>query len=289
MGRHKRIHSMVQSTEISLQLFASGYCEAHASIVNPLTGKGKARFYAVWALLFIPQKGYVLFDTGYSSEFRKVTSSFPERLYRWVTPVFLKETETAKYTLSQKGISADDINYVIISHFHADHIAALKDFTRATFICSQKALQEVQILRGIRAVRKGILHGLLPNDFYSRVKTIEDMGVESSASKEGLVVYDIFQTKHFKLVAIPGHAKGMLGFIVDYQHRHIFYGSDASWDYDSFKQNILPRKIVNLFFDSWSDFVETLQKIKLFERNNPQFTILFTHCPKTLTYIRNEI
>lgn len=276
---------MAQNQKISLEFFASGYCEAHAKAVNPQTGKGKDTFYAVWALIYVPQMGYVLFDTGYAPYFQAETAQFPEKFYRLMTPMFLKETETAKAILSEKGISASDIKYVIISHFHADHIAGLKDFPSAKFICSDKALEEVKALKGFRAVAKGIVQGLLPDDFFQRVITIEQFADKTRVSKEGITTYFLFQNKQFKLVALPGHARGMLGFVFETEDKNIFYGTDASWSYETYKQKIFPSKVVKLFFDSWKDFMETQEKIRQFEAQNPSFTILFTHCKKTLEYI----
>ena len=279
---------MAQNPKISLEFFASGYCEAHAKAVNPQTGKGKDTFYAVWALIYVPQMGYVLFDTGYAPYFQTVTESFPERFYRWMTPVFLKKTETAKAILEQKGIAENEVKYVIISHFHADHIAGLKDFPSAKFICTEAALEEVQTLKGVKAVSKGILHGLLPTDFYQRVVTIEQFADKIEVSKQGLKTYFLFKNKEFRLVSVPGHARGMLGFAFEKESKKVFFGTDASWSYDTYQQGILPSKIVKLFFDSWTDFVETQEKIRQFEAQNPSFTILFTHCKKTLQYINNE-
>ncbi|TAE90056.1 MAG: MBL fold metallo-hydrolase, partial [Runella slithyformis] len=49
---------------MNIRFFASGYCEAHEKIVNPLNGKGVSKFYAVWALIYLPEFGNILFDTG---------------------------------------------------------------------------------------------------------------------------------------------------------------------------------------------------------------------------------
>jgi glyoxylase-like metal-dependent hydrolase (beta-lactamase superfamily II) len=280
---------MGENQTISLDFFASGYCESHGKVANPKFGKGTEKFYATWALIYLPETGYVLFDTGYTEHFQTATAPFPDRFYRWMTPVFIKKNETARAILAQKGISEKDIKYVIVSHFHADHIAGLKDFPSATFICSEAALTEVKALKGIKAVKKGILHALFPVDFYERVRTIEDFSDKITVSKEGLTTYFLFKNEQFKLVAVHGHAKGMLGFIFDTDNKKIFFGTDASWSYDTYNQGILPFKIVKLFFDSWKDFVETQQKIRTFQDQNPMFTILFTHCVKTLNHISNEI
>ena len=280
---------MAQNSELSLNFYASGYCSAHASVVNPKEGKGKTTFYAVWAILNIPNIGYVLFDTGYSEAFEKATNPFPDRLYRWATPVTIKKDESAKSILEKNKICSDDIKYVIISHFHADHIAGIRDFPNAKFICSEDAIEEVLLLEGFKAVKKGILHGLFPSDFYERLMTIEAFADKTSINNFGMVEFELFGINNFKVVLLPGHAKGMLGFIYSNNGQSIFYGTDASWSIETFNKGILPKKIVKLFFDSWDDYTRTLDKIKDFKLANPHYDILFTHCRETLKYISNEI
>ncbi|HMP28298.1 MAG TPA: MBL fold metallo-hydrolase [Saprospiraceae bacterium] len=279
---------MAQNKLLKIQLFASGYCEAHAYIVNKNDGYGKTKFYAVWALMDIPHVGYVMFDTGYSSFFRQATQRFPDRLYRWATPMNLDSQQSAKAVLQSKNIGVNDVKYIIISHFHADHIAGLKDFPQAQFICSKSAYDEIINLKGVKAVSKGILHGLIPADFMARVNFIEDIANVIYNDEVGLREYQLFNLENLRFVHLPGHARGMLGFIYKKESDDIFYGTDASWSYYTYANKILPHKIVNLFIDSWSDFVQTQERIKAYESLH-QSTILFTHCPKTLQFIANEI
>ena len=93
---------MAQKSTLSIKLFASGFCVAESSIANPQHARGKTKFYAVWALLHIPNIGYILFDTGYSNQFRIATESFPDRLYRWITPVTIDNKKTAKEPSTQE-------------------------------------------------------------------------------------------------------------------------------------------------------------------------------------------
>lgn len=280
---------MASTTDISLQLFASGYCEANASMINPRDGRGKTKFYAVWALLKVPNIGYVLFDTGYNEDFQHATQSFPARLHRWATPVTIENSQTAKSILARKGIEIDQIKYIIISHFHSDHICGLKDFPNSQFICSKTAYEQVLETSGLSAVSKGILHQLLPNDFQKRTLFIEDFADSTYIDEFGLKVFKLFGIETFKLIMLPGHARAMLGFIYDDGIKAILYATDASWSYKTFHQNILPNKVVKFLFDSWTDYCRTLEKLRNFQSKNLNFKVLFTHCPETLNYIDNEI
>jgi glyoxylase-like metal-dependent hydrolase (beta-lactamase superfamily II) len=176
---------------------------------------------------------------------------------------------------------------VIISHFHADHISSLKDFTNAQFICHHDAYEQFLKLSGWSAVRKGILHKLFPKNFKNKVILLEDFVEKIEINKQGLIEYSLFGITQFKLLLLPGHARGMLGFIYNYDGKAILYASDASWSYSNYEMGIMPSKIVKIFFDSWVDFVDTQKKLKAFELDNWQYKVLFTHCPQTLKYVDN--
>jgi len=270
---------------MTIQFFASGYCEAHERIVDPQNGKGKCSFYAVWALIYTPKIGYILFDTGYSNAFLEATQSFPARCYRWATPLFLNQDESAKQLLLKHGIHTDEIKYIVLSHFHADHIAGLKDFPKAQVICSWEAYNEVKSIKGIKAVSKGILHGLLPSDFESRLLFIEDFADQKLVNQFGITTYCFLGIKELQLISLPGHARGMLGFVFKSASHHLVYATDSSWRYETYLNGILPNKVVKIFLDSWTDFVATQKKLQAYEKHFKDVQVLFTHCPKTLNYL----
>ncbi len=278
---------MVQSSKIEIKFFASGYCTAHARVVNPKSGNGMTRFFAVWALIKHPELGIMLFDAGYNSEFYKATKTWPERLYRWATPVDVKEEETAKVILAKEGIAPEAVNYFVISHFHGDHICAMKDFPSAKFLCTVAALKQVKELNGFSAVRKGILKNLLPIDFFERVILLEDIYSVTIDSVSKLKFYVPFHFDGLRFVELPGHARGMLGFYIKTEEHDLLYATDASWDKTTFLNKILPSPIVKLFFDSWKDFKQTNENLLRFLTENPKTEILFTHCPQTLKHVKN--
>ncbi len=281
---------MVQKNKIELTFFSSGYCTANQKIVNPTKGSKHIKFYAVWSLLNIPDIGYVIFDTGYSRQFFNATKTFPDKLYRWATPVFLRKQQSAKSILATQGIEAKEIKYVFISHFHADHIAGLNDFGDATYLCSKNAYLEVQEKNGFKAVKKGILKKLLPVDFDKRVNLIENFCEHQYTDPFNIQHFVPFKNcPEFELISIEGHAKGQIGFIVKNESQHIVYATDASWDKEAFDANINPFFVVKLFIDSWRELLATQDKLRNYLNHYPEAKIVFTHCPQTLALLKNEL
>ncbi|MFN6077221.1 MAG: MBL fold metallo-hydrolase, partial [Fluviicola sp.] len=125
---------------MKVHFFSAGFCSADNSHTYKNAPKGKTVFPAFCALIQHPELGNIVFDTGYSEHFFNATKNFPNRIYRWVAPVTFTKGDSAKDQLESKmGISGEYIDYVIVSHFHGDHIGGLKDFPNARFICSKKA------------------------------------------------------------------------------------------------------------------------------------------------------
>lgn len=277
---------MVPIGKIEVSFHVSGYCSAQAKVVNPKGGLGKKRFYATWALIKHPDLGCMLFDGGYNLLFDVVTKPWPDRLYRWITPVMIREDESAVSILKREGIQPVEVKYFIISHFHADHICALKDFPEAKFICSHKAFQQMNTLDGFSAIRRGLLKNLMPDDFVRRVLFIEDISRKEVDVESQLMFYLPFGQDAFRFVDLPGHARGMVGFYLKTSDQEILFATDAAWDRDAFYRNVLPSPIVKLFIDSWAEYKETLRKLLVFLQDKPKTEILFTHCPQTLKYVK---
>ena len=271
---------------MKVNLHVSGFCVADASLVNPTRKKENIRFHAAWMHIEHEQYGHILVDTGYSKHFFKATSSFPGKIYGMITPVTLTNEETAVATLARKNIAPADVKYVIITHFHADHISALRDFPNAKFICSRASLDEVDRLGKWRSVTKGILKSLLPDDFHKRVLVIEDMSAKPEVLDGGLEARTFFDDAAIKFVYVPGHATGMVGLLIKQNTQTMLYAADAQWDKAAFNAGILPKKIVKLIFSSWKDFLDTTNKLKLYMAANPDTLLLFTHCEQTLKYVK---
>ena len=274
---------------IKLYLNYAGHCFASAKHVVKGDEDEIIKFHALFALLHHPEKGWILFDTGYTSRFYESTTSYPNRIYANATKVVVTDTDEIKNQIKSIGLETSDIQHIIISHFHADHIGGLKDFNNATMYCAKKAYQKVKEISDLFAFSKGVLKDLIPDDIEERLVFIEDFSTSNRDDIFG-VTYDLFQDDSVIIYNLPGHAAGQIGVEFETQKEKYFLVADSCWDERAYKEGKLPNSIVRLFFDSWKDYKDSLEKVRSYHKKFPDVIIVPTHCSKTTdNLVSNEI
>lgn len=237
-------------------------------------------FPALICLITKSKMGNMLFDTGYSEMFYKATKRFPEKFYKIATPMDLPENELLLNQLKRRSINPDQINSIFISHFHADHISGLKDFSNAKFICSKTALLKNSGLKRLKAVSKGYLKELLPVDFEKRVDFIEDMkpvmlGKELEPFKSG---YALDSDNRFIAIELPGHSFGQYGLLINSDKKALFMVSDSCWSEEAFTKNKLPMRIVGLIKSNYKMYLQTIKNLSKLYKGNRNIEIIPSHC-----------
>ena len=274
--------------QVKFQLKCAGYCTSHQHHAVKGMPRKEVEFVATYGYIWHPEHGHILIDTGYTDRYFRETKNFPNSIYAKATPVFIKKENEAVMELQEMGISADQVSYIIITHYHADHIAGLRDFPNATFISSKKAYSDVKNRKGINAVRKAFLPGLLPNDFQDRLQLIDFE--HSTISEEHLgELYDVFDDGTILLCKMDGHAAGQIGALINSQKGKVLMVADGAWLKENYQEMRLPNPIVRLFFDSWKDFKATLERIHNFYMANPNVPIIPCHCKRSFDAFNKEL
>jgi glyoxylase-like metal-dependent hydrolase (beta-lactamase superfamily II) len=269
---------------LKVKFFQGGYCTHPEAIVIKGGHWKNIKFPALFALITHPELGFILFDTGYSNRFFTETRYFPLKIYALITPVYFQPEDSAVYQLKQIEIEPKDIKYIMISHFHADHVGGLLDFPNAQFICFNSAYKAVKDRRGISALKAGFLSELLPSDFEQRVIFIENKKETSLPSEYAPfnTGFDILGDNSILAVELPGHVTGQLGvFFTDINNQKYCLIADACWLSRSYQEFIKPHSIANLIVANKQKYVDTLSKIYQLHKLNPQLKIIPTHCLKT--------
>ncbi|MEA5573719.1 MBL fold metallo-hydrolase [Calothrix sp. UHCC 0171] len=266
---------------VKVKFFQAGYC-THPEAIAIRDGKWKiSQFPAVFALILHPEYGAILYDTGYSELFYQESKDFPYRLYALTTPVYFQPEESAAKQLQKFGISVEEVNYIIISHFHADHIGGLCDFPNAQFICFQSGYTAVKNLRGIAATKAGFLPGLLPINFEQRAIFVEQKSTVALPPEYDTfdTGFDLFGDRSLIAVELPGHVTGQLGlFFTDTDKQSYFLIADACWLSRAYQEFIQPHPLASLIFASKRDYIDTLKRVHELHKLNPSLNIIPTHC-----------
>jgi glyoxylase-like metal-dependent hydrolase (beta-lactamase superfamily II) len=273
--------------KVKLFLNYAGYCIANQKHAIQGGANKNMQFNALFALILHPEKGWILFDTGYSERFFTVTRNFPNSIYAYLTKVTVSSQDEIQAQLNHFGICASDVKHVIISHFHADHIGGTKDFENAHFYCSRAGYKQMKAIPSFLGVTKGILKGLLPDDFDDRVMIIEDIATKKQDNIFG-VKYDMWGDESIILYDLSGHAAGQIGMHAQTENNEYFFVSDACWCKESFEKNRPAHPIVRLFFHSWKAYISNLNKLNIFHNQFPHIIIVPTHCNETTSKLVSD-
>lgn len=276
---------LMQNDRIHIELYSSGYCLAKNCYVIPGDSSEKIPFHAVWALISHPFLGKILFDTGYSNRFYSATRHFPHRMYRWITPVFHRQEASCLSQLLRKKLSPEDIDHIVVSHFHADHIGGLNDFPEAKIWCSRDGMNYVMNRSSFSSFLHGVLKSMIPGDLPGRAAFPEDLPKKTEAS--GLVMWRWHDGIYF--VSLPGHFRGQMGlFIKQTNLGDVLLCADAAWTHRAITRKIYPSRVVSLISDNYHTLVTTMDKLHVFGREHPDVRILPTHCYETFKLTRHN-
>ncbi len=274
---------VTSDVRVELQLFAAGYCTHPEFLTLRGGGLRPVPFPAGFACIRHPILGTILFDTGYSTRFFEETKRFPGSLYRMVTPVTFRNEDSAISQLRQQGIGAEEVRYVVLSHFHADHTAGLRDFPNARILYKREAYTAVKDLGSLASVKAGCLPGLLPDDFEERSAFIDETPRRRLPGDFPFVMgYDLFGDGSLIAVDLPGHAAGQIGLFLMSATGEYFLCADAVWSSRAYRERRKPHAAAGLIMDDRSQYADTFERLCLLHQQYPQIRIIPSHCQEEL-------
>ncbi len=156
----------------------------------------------------------VLFDTGQDRASITDPGYFPSgllmgALYR-MSRFDMAEDQTLSVLLKGIGYRAGDVDMVVLSHLHGDHIGGLREVSQAELLVSRA---EWDTLSGPWPELAGVLrrHIRLTG---LRWRQIEPMPIHDPALRPFAIGHDLFGDGSLVLVPTPGHTAGSISLIV---------------------------------------------------------------------------
>jgi glyoxylase-like metal-dependent hydrolase (beta-lactamase superfamily II) len=184
----------------------------------------------LYGLVFHPQHGPVLIDTGYGPRATEGERSPMLQLYGAALRPRLQREQLPIPQLAARGAAPGDVRRIIVTHFHPDHIAALRDFPNAEFVTSGAAWARVQAMSAMERVHNGIFLELLPDNFGARIIPLEacaEVATPFGPSR------DVLGDGGCLAIDLPGHAIGHFGLLWPDLDRPLFYAVDTTWLIDA--------------------------------------------------------
>jgi glyoxylase-like metal-dependent hydrolase (beta-lactamase superfamily II) len=264
----------------AVRLLSAGYSVVPERLSRRGAPWARRRFLAGFALVVHRQHGPVLFDTGYTHRFSDRPRSIAHWLYARVTPASIPPSEEAHRQLSSMGIAPGDIRVVVVSHFHADHIAGLRDFPNARIVCTRAAWNVVRGLHGSGGLLHGCLPHLLPPDVEQRLTFVDEF--LSAPVPAGMEWFgaggDLFGDGSALLVHLPGHAVGQIGlFVPALDAGPLFLVADAAWSPAAIASGTPPPRVVTAVLGDTRSYRATLARLAALQRAVPDLRLVASH------------
>jgi glyoxylase-like metal-dependent hydrolase (beta-lactamase superfamily II) len=256
----------------------TGYCTASEHHLIRGGRRTRIAVHSTAALLHHPRRGWFLWDAGYAPRLLDATRRFPFRLYRWVTPMCIEAHLAVVAQLPRFGLTPDDVKTIVISHFHADHVAGLRDFPRAHLVALRPAYENVAGRTGLRALAIAHVPALLPDDFDRRAQLLPRFAGPTLGPLGP--THDLFGDGSVMLVELPGHARGQVGLFANTDRGKVFFAADSCWLSASFREQRPPHRLTHFFIDDATAMRATLDRLHEFAAANPDVAVIPSHCPE---------
>lgn len=258
-----------------------GHCSAPARLSRRGAGWRPIRFPAGAVLIRHPVAGDILFDTGYGPAFFDATRPFPERFYRWLTPVGLPPEQRLPALLRQYDARP---RLVLLSHLHADHVAGLFELDQTPPVMTSRIAWEHLHQGG----RLATLKAGCPQGLRHQLQKLQPGFIETCAQTplpEGFAAFaschDILGDGSVLALPLPGHGYGQFGLLLPETTRGpTFLIADAAWSRAALRDNAPPPDYTLRKLGDARASLATFAALSELMRERPGISLWPSHCPE---------
>lgn len=274
-------------TPLKVTILKAGDTAAREKLFRPGGGWHKIAIPALFALIEHPDRGPIVWDTGYARRFFDGTRQFPFRLMSALTPVRVDEKDEAAHQVAARGFPPENVPYILLSHFDPDHYGGLKDFPNARIICTAEAWEAVRDKTGWAAFHVRLLPGHLPEDIAARLWILPPF--EGPAIGPFPRSHDLFGDGAIRLVEVPGHAAGqMAAFVRTGAGKELLLAADACWNVAAINAQGYRGGVHRILAVDKAGHDATYAKLRALRAFRPEVIIVPSHCPETWARLSPE-
>lgn len=220
--------------------------------------------------------GTCLIDTGYNHRVTTGPRSFALRIYAALL--------RPRLTMATLPDAQPDARTIILTHLHADHVAALRDYPDARIIADKTALEHYLNAGPIR-LRHGVFAELLPPDALDRIEDMNDCPTCPAPLGLG-PARDLFGDGSVLAVPLPGHMRGHVGLCFPRFETPLLYAADAQWLHQAVMEDRQPGRPAALILDDADLARSTARRIRQFTQQGGD--VIYCHDPDILPEYGSE-
>ncbi|TGO04800.1 MBL fold metallo-hydrolase [Serinibacter arcticus] len=274
--------------EPHVELLTAGWTSHPGLVARRGGGRRPVRFPALVAVVHHPD-GVILFDTGYAPRVQRAVGRGIDRVYGALLPVHVTQGETAVEQLARRGIAAEDVTTIVLSHLHADHLGGLRDFPAARIVVDPRAVTAMRGSSGLGRLSRGWLPALLPDDVVDRVLDPTSLpAVEADLAPLGEVTpaHALVADGSVVVVPLPGHSDEHLGLLVRTPVGELLLLGDAVWHLRAVTHGDLPHPVVRLITRDWAGYRRTVVDLARLARRRPDLLLLPSHDEDAIAHVQ---
>ncbi|MCM3005183.1 N-acyl homoserine lactonase family protein [Priestia koreensis] len=217
----------------------------------------------VSAYLIQHPKGNILIDTGWHAEIRTKQKKHLGRFSYSMFQGKLPKGEAVHEQLLSLHIQPSDLDLVILTHLHADHVSGLEHVKEARKIwTSDVEWKEAHTKLGyIRSLWKGI-----------PIEPFTFTDIPFGPTNRGV---DVWGDESLYIVHTPGHTRGMVSILAKVSNGWLLLASDVGYSSRSFKEQLLPGLTSNK-----KEALQSLQWVDDFSKRSDCIGVLANHDPR---------
>lgn len=205
----------------------------------PFTGWFRKPEYQIWlpvsSYLIEHPKGLVLIDTGWHTDVRIDQIKHMGRFHYSLNKADLPEGQAIHEQLEQRGVRTKDLDYVVFSHLHSDHVSGLKLVSDAKNILVSepewRSAHHKDRIRYIPSMWAGV-----------DVNTYKFSPSEYGPQKAS---FDLFQDGSVLFIHTPGHTAGIVSTLIQTNNKAVLLYGDVGYARKSWEEMIPPGTAVN--------------------------------------------
>ncbi len=197
----------------------------------------------IWTWVIESGLGNYLIDTGESTAFydsKHFKSTTEDYIYRKMLRFNITREQEIDQQLGKIGLSTHQIDAVILTHLHLDHIDGIKYFPKSKFLISKVDWDKPS----------GLPRDILPKWFNAEKILCQN-------SKDGFnKSYNV--SKNLKLISTPGHTIGHQSVLLSIDGYAILFAGDMTFNEHQLKNKIVGG--INVNIEKSKRTIEEIQK-----------------------------